>query len=55
MNLLTSIDENSNNINARSYIKNFDEEFKIYTEKLAKINKRARYFNIKLLNIQFLK
>ena len=31
--LLTSINENSNIINARSYIKNFDEEFKMYTEK----------------------
>ena len=51
MNLLTSIDENSNNINARSYIKNFDEEFKMYTEKLENIDKIVRYFNIKLLHI----
>ena len=34
--LLTSINENSNSINARSYIKNFEEEFDIYTEKLEK-------------------
>ena len=49
--LLTSINKKSDSTNTRSYIKNFDEEFKMYTEKLAKIEKRARYLNTKSLHI----
>ena len=41
--LLSSTDQSSNEINARSYIKNFDEEFKMYYEKLKKIDEIVRF------------
>ena len=40
--LLATIKENSDVINARSYIKNFDEEFQMYVEKLAEIDKKRQ-------------
>ena len=44
--LLNSINENSNRINARSYIKDYDEEFKIYAEMLSNIDEKVRYFKV---------
>ena len=45
--LFTTVNEKSYIINARSYIKDFDEEFQMYAEKLAKIDKRVKTFNLK--------